>query len=59
MIIKTTRTSTWVRVNFTGILFPSYKFNNLEEAVERLDRGGVDIDIHHNDSSHKIQKSTN
>ena len=59
MIIRTTRTSTWVRVNFTGTHFPSYKFNNLEEAVERLDRGGVDIDIHHNESSHKIQKSTN
>ena len=37
--------------------FPTYEFNNLEEAIERLEHVGVDIDVHHGDGSHKIEKS--
>ena len=36
---------------------PTYEFNNLEQAIERLEHVGVDIDVHHDDGSHKIEKS--
>ena len=47
MIIRTTRTKTWDRVSSTETLYSSYKFNNLEDAVERLEHIGVDTDVHH------------
>ena len=59
MIIRTTRTKTWDRVRSTETLYPSYEFNNLEEAVERLEHIGVDTDVHHGEGYHKIEKSEN
>ena len=47
MIIRTTRTKTWDRVISTETLDSSYEFNNLEDAVERLEHIGVDTDVHH------------
>ena len=57
MIIRTTRTKTWDRVISTESLYSSYEFNNLEEAIERLEHVGVDIDVHHGYGFHKIEES--
>ena len=46
-----------VKLDLLKHSYPTYEFNNLEEAIECLEHVGVDIDVHHDDSSHKIEKS--